>query len=443
MVNFQKKKLNIIFFLIHFLLLCYLSFYSKIYLIEHKISVKFIIYIYLLIITFLSGAFIFLENKKFEKIILLIFSIYFALYLAEAGLLILQEINEHTVKKEKEKISSVEQKSKFEYFLQKKKSGSYSLQFAPLDHTEILDNEFIPLGGKSNSLTIYCNESGYFSEFLSDRYGFNNPDEEWDKDNIKYLFFGDSFTHGACVNRPNDIPSNFRGKIKENSSVINLGWGGDGPLLQLAKLREYANLKKIENIIWIYYEYNDFADLENELKIPLLIKYFDKKFSQELSKNQLKIDKIIEDFISKKEQEYKHLREKDKKIELFRFIKLFKTRYLVQSFFIEEATIKKNNIEKFKIILKEVKNFSEENEIQLHFVYLPSFYRFKYDLDSNFKNYNLLKKIMLKEGNLIDLKQIIEKNKIDYVSLFQFGRPNHFSIDGYKKIADLIYKELK
>ena len=93
--------------------------------------------------------------------------------------------------------------------------------------------------------------------------------------------------------------------------------------------------------------------------------------------------------------------------------------------------------------MKEVKNFSEENGIQLHFVYLPSFYRFKYDVDSNFKNYNLLKNIMLKEGNFIDLKQIIEKNKIDYVSLFQFGRPNHFSIEGYRKIADLIYEELK
>ena len=30
-------------------------------------------------------------------------------------------------------------------------------------------------------------------------------------------------------------------------------------------------LKKIENILWIYYEYNDFADLEVELKNPLLI----------------------------------------------------------------------------------------------------------------------------------------------------------------------------
>ena len=69
------------------------------------------------------------------------------------------------------------------------------------------DNKILPFSGISNARTIYCNENGYYSIYKSDRFGFNNPDEEWDKKEIEYLLIGDSFTHGACVNRPNDITS--------------------------------------------------------------------------------------------------------------------------------------------------------------------------------------------------------------------------------------------
>ena len=45
-----------------------------------------------------------------------------------------------------------------------------------------------------------CNESGYYSTYNSDRYGFNNSDEVWDYDNLEYLIVGDSFVWGSCVN---------------------------------------------------------------------------------------------------------------------------------------------------------------------------------------------------------------------------------------------------
>lgn len=38
-------------------------------------------------------------------------------------------------------------------------------------------NNLRPLSAVSHSVTINCNENGYFSFFNSDRYGFNNPDE--------------------------------------------------------------------------------------------------------------------------------------------------------------------------------------------------------------------------------------------------------------------------
>ena len=101
--------------------------------------------------------------------------------------------------------------------------------------------EIMPLSGISNSKTFVCNENGYYSIFQSDRYGFNNPDEEWDENQIDYLLLGDSFTQGSCLNRPYDIGSQLR--IFSNKSVLNLGYGSTGPLIQYAILREYLKKK--------------------------------------------------------------------------------------------------------------------------------------------------------------------------------------------------------
>ena len=81
-----------------------------------------------------------------------------------------------------------------------------------------------------------------------------------DNENIEYILVGDSFTMGQCVNRPNDIASVLRKLSK--SSVLNLGYGGNGPLLQYATLREYLNPKKY--VLWLFFEGNDILDLNND-----------------------------------------------------------------------------------------------------------------------------------------------------------------------------------
>ena len=140
-----------------------------------------------------------------------------------------------------------------------------------------------PLSGISNSETIYCKENGYFSIYQSDRYGFNNPDEEWDKKEIEYLLVGDSFTLGACVNRPNDIASVLR--TLSNKHVLNLGYGSNGPLLEYAILREYLN-SNVKKVIWIYYA-NDLKDLNTRIKDKTLLNYINNlNFTQNLKLKQ-------------------------------------------------------------------------------------------------------------------------------------------------------------
>ena len=78
----------------------------------------------------------------------------------------------------------------------------------------------------------------------------NGEEFEWDKKQIDYLLIGDSFVHGACVNRPDDIASRLR--LLSGKSVLNLGYFANGPLVEYAVLREYL-MKDVKNILWIFY----------------------------------------------------------------------------------------------------------------------------------------------------------------------------------------------
>ena len=158
-------------------------------------------------------------------------------------------------------------------------------------------HSIFPLSGISNSETINCNENGYYSFYKSDRYGFNNPNAEWDKKEIEYLLIGDSFTHGACVNRPNDISSVLR--TLSNKAVLNLGMGSNGPLIEYATLREYfdTNIKKV---LWVYFEGNDLANLGFEKKNILLVNYLNNlNFTQNLKFKQNEIDDLALNFFKK------------------------------------------------------------------------------------------------------------------------------------------------
>ena len=150
--------------------------------------------------------------------------------------------------------------------------------------------------------TVFCNENGYMSIYDSDRYGFNNPDEQWDYNEIEYFVIGDSFGHGACVNRPNDIASKLRNY--SNLPTINVSFSGNGPLSEYASLIEYSKNKSIKNIVWLFYEGNDYSNLNDELKNKILVKYLeDENFYQNLKSLQNKTDTFGEKIISAEEKQ--------------------------------------------------------------------------------------------------------------------------------------------
>lgn len=155
--------------------------------------------------------------------------------------------------------------------------------------------QIFPLAGLSGRAQVMCNESGRWIKFRSDRYGFNNPDEVWEKQQ-QVALIGDSFVHGVCVDQDEDIAGSMR---KLGWNTTNLGVTGNGPLLELATLIEYGRKFKPKLVLWFYYEENDIRDLKHELGSQTLASYLrEKPFSQDLILRQADIDPAIESFIA-------------------------------------------------------------------------------------------------------------------------------------------------
>jgi hypothetical protein len=155
----------------------------------------------------------------------------------------------------------------------------------------------LPLAGVSKKTTVYCNESGQYVIYRSDDYGFNNPNEIWRAGPIDIAALGDSYAHGACVAPERSILGLLRGKYP---GTLNLAIGADGPLLELAKLKEYLPSLKPKVVLWFYFEGNDLENLSVEETSPQLLSYLEPGYRQGLADKQAELDKLLSEYIDRR-----------------------------------------------------------------------------------------------------------------------------------------------
>lgn len=155
-------------------------------------------------------------------------------------------------------------------------------------------NPVLPLGIAATADNYYCNESGEFAKFTTDRFGFRNSDGDW-AESVDIVAIGDSYTLGSCLDDADSIVGNLRRTAK----VLNLGMGSNGPLIELASIREFAGAVKPKIILWNFFP-NDIDDLERDSKNSILIRYLQPEFSQQLRQRndavQPAVDKVIEEY---------------------------------------------------------------------------------------------------------------------------------------------------
>ena len=447
-MNYLKKIFSPSLLIISFLILIYTFYKSEIYWDGNKKDYYYTYYLASLMLFFLSIITFFVNYKLKEYIIISVISIVITLYLFEAYLIYKKKISNEqlsTKNQIKEQVLKeqlyesrtglkFDKRTRLEVFKDLKEINK-KIQVAVSPNNYVKKNkDMFPLSGISNSKTIFCNENGYYTIYQSDRYGFNNPDDNWDANEIEYFLVGDSFTQGACVNRPNDIGSVLRNLSKK--SVLNLGYSGNGPLIEFATLREYLK-NNVKKVLWIYYEGNDLSGLHIEMTDKILMNYFnDVTFTQNLKSKQKEIDYLAINSINREVSE-KRQSERERgifNIELINFIKITNTRVLVYP--PPPLTLR------LKEILQLAKELVNKNNSKLYFIYLPEYDRYKNNYDDT--NYDLIKNIVKQlDITFVDIPQEVFEKEKNALNLFPFKMYGHYTVEGYKKVSETIYKITK
>ena len=481
--NFFSKSL--LFFSI--LLLVYVFFKSE-FIHNGDARAYYVKYYIISFIIILFSILTFFISKEIKKnLLLLIFSVYISFVFIEIILFYTFQKDYH---------------ESLKYVYLKKKNPETYLKIYPSFFVKNNNYSFIPLSGMSNKQIVVCKETNKVSTFNSDRYGFNNPDKEWDGDIVEMFMIGDSFLHGNCVDENDIISSNFRkfSKKEKNDrfSIINTGQPASGPLIQLAILREYLpKNKNIKKLIWFYYEQNDLNNLKRELKNPILLNYFNNQnYSQNLSdlninkKKDMIVKKFhdelvknIENYIFKnfgmklglkglianvmKLSNIRRLTIENNKIINLSIIKnLVKDKNALNKIIypekpkLEEFEFKadENLLLKFKKIAGEIKKIANEKNIETYFVYIPSLYRIEnnmnykfmdknkdqvYSASDNIFAYSKVKTIINNLGfKIIDLQSDFFSKQKNPENFFAKRYRSHFTVDGYKKISMFIYDNI-
>lgn len=338
--------------------------------------------------------------------------------------------------------------NKYEHYIKLRKTEKNLVVMTPpsflLNKRNINSNVF-PLSGISNQTTIDCNENGYFSKYLSDRYGFNNKDELWDK-KIDLLLIGDSTVLGSCVNYSDTLAGNLN--LKYNT--ISLGYGGNGPLIELGTIKEYIQLVKPKKVLWVYTEVNDLSEMLNEIKNPVLNKYLsDENFSQNLYKKQKIINEIQNKYFLEELKKFKNKTEKLLDFDEFNLRDIFVLKNLRHLIFGSILGIydkhDKNidsSISKFNEIIKKANKIVKSHNAELIFILNPDrrVNRSNWSLINNEKISNLIKNQKIKFISLDEL-MFVESNS---VKKYYSGRSegSHFNELGYKTASEIILKNI-
>jgi hypothetical protein len=333
-------------------------------------------------------------------------------------------------------------------------------------------DQVLPLGGISNKVTIVCNENGQHLIYESDEHGFNNPKGLWNSGRVDIVAVGDSFAQGYCV--PSD--KNFVALIRQRyPSTLNLGMAGEGPLLMLATLKEYAQWAKPRLVLWFYFEGNDLLDLQDERQSSLLMRYLEDGFSQNLLERQEVSDKALVSFIEKaaaanakesKRREAKAAKKSRVRTILEKAVDFIKLSSLRPRLGLAFGSVKQDpgalaevesNMSLHREILLQARALVSSWGGKLCFVYLPNWTRYQgslrgdsaIDLDrwefGNSATDRLRAQVMQTASDLgipvIDMVPAFDAIK-DPMSLFPFGTPGHYNEAGHRLVAEEVLKAL-
>lgn len=318
------------------------------------------------------------------------------------------------------------------------------------------DKKKIPFRGPFNKFSLGSNEEGVREIITNDKYGYVNFNEVYDK-NIDILIIGDSMAEGL----PFDNNDNISGVInkKTNFNSINLGIGGSGPLTSLGVLKEYGKYFKPKNIIYLFFEGNDLADLLRE-KDTFLVNYVNNNFNQDLFNSTAELELFYKDYenlfnkilpkLLQKENELKNkpIMMIDNKVNFKEKLKdILELQSLKKIMIPKDYYLYKKEMIDYKLFEKILLQMNSETRRwngKFYFVYLPDWNR--YNMNFSLSHYLLKKKIMKinekNKFNFIDIDREFKKRNYDNINIFNNSLYGHYTKKGFEIISDVIIEKI-
>ena len=305
-----------------------------------------------------------------------------------------------------------------------------------------------PLGAISNVTTILKNEHGFHPIIENDEHGFNNPKGLYKEKEVNIVMTGDSFAEGNSVYADDNIQSILR---KLGYKVLSIGMSGNGPLVELASIKEYAEFIKPKVLLWFYFENDITENLKNEKKSSFLMQYLnDENFSQNLLTRQNEIDFVLKKYLNNHEIEYRKKQKKPRitfiSQSIINLIKLYELRKrlnmsptlstvsFLPHYWIPTPTTPKKD---FKKILEKAKKLVSSWGGEMYFVEIPWRTSFKNPTRHPLSEF-VIESAHELEIPVIDLYTELSSNHPDPFFLYA----DHFTVEGYKLVAKIIAKRL-
>ncbi len=404
-----------------------------------------------------------MNSTKLVKFSLILISTTISLYISEVVLQIFdlkrsRSLTEKRIQKAHEEDIFFDKRSASKVLLDYRKNGieayrslnpqNFLKKLLKLDNGE----EIVPLCGISNVITIHSkNETGTRLVYLSDEYGFHNPNGMHDVVNLDIVLIGDSFVQGAAVKSNENVVSSVR---KYFPKTLGLGMGGNGPLAELGTFIEYAVVLKPKLIVWVYYEGNDLLSINREMLNRQLTSYLENGKSYSLRDKTREIDAALKNFAltgnSSSEIEGKFGKSSHQRFldNVKQFILLTKLRNMVEIIKGPNESSKNNLEENSEIlgrILGRVLEMVNTWDGELFFLYLPEYSRYSkaHRLSDGAKQYDsIVSLIDSLEITFIDGKMLFDQYD-DPMSLFPFRIEGHYTYNANKLIADIIVKSIR
>lgn len=307
-----------------------------------------------------------------------------------------------------------------------------------------------PLAGISAAPTLLCNEEGAYVFVDSDEHGFANPRGRYRTGAVDVAVVGDSFAQGYCVPRE----ASMIGRLdRRPRPVQSLAYAGQGPLAELGTLKEVGALLRPKRVLWMYFEGNDLLDLRRESRSPVLARYLEPEFRQELPRFQPEIDRALRRFVDKRLEAARarnrwlspraglaHFRDALPETLTLRHLRRALGLARLKHFGLDAAETAVE-LERFGRVLAEAKRTVESWGGTLVFVYLPEWSNFAVPSYARSDREAVLRHARARGLNIVDLLPVFAAHPHPR-TLFPLGLPGHYSAEGHAVVARALERVL-